>query len=110
MIVEIEEITQISKMLVSIKESLATGSIQKRWFNTKELSEYLGYKRETILSKVKKNDFLLGIHYYKQGGLLLFDKLAVDNWVMGIRSTNDIAYENDKINSTIEDILSSIAA
>jgi hypothetical protein len=38
----------------------------------------------------------------------MFDKEALDKWVMGITSNND--YMKNQIDTTIEEIISSIAA
>ena len=106
----LNDITKILTLLTSVNEKLEKGTIEKRWFNTRELSEYTGYKFETIKSKIKKGDFTQGVHYFKKGGILLFDKTEVDNWVMGIKSANNIAYEKEETNSLVNDILDSLVA
>lgn len=88
---ELKKIPEIMKIIVCIKEVVEKGNIEKRWLNTRELAQYTGYKFETIQSKIKKREFIQGIHYFKKGGILLFDKIEVDNWVMGIRPFNEVS-------------------
>lgn len=102
----LKDIKPILTLLTSVNEKLEKGTIDKRWFNTRELADYTGYKFETIKSKIKKGDFTQGIHYFKKGGILLFDKIEVDNWVMGVKSANNIAYEkqnNEEIDNDTDD-------
>ena len=106
---EFENLTTIPKILeliISLKETVEKGTIEKRWLNTKELSDYTGYEYETMRSKIKKGEFILGVHYYKRGGKLMFDKCEVDNWVMGRQSVNNTLYEKDITNEIINDVMS----
>jgi len=103
----LDDIEVLIKMVSSIQEILSQGNIEKRWFNTRELSTYTGYKYETIKSKIKQGEFILGVHYYKKGGMLFFDKIEVDNWIMGIKSANNLNYEKEEKNSIVNDVLSS---
>jgi hypothetical protein len=57
---------------------------------------------------IKKGEFVLDIHYFQRERKRMFDKEALNNWVMGINIQN--TNFNEKINLTIEDIISSIAA
>jgi len=105
MIIDLEElklIPQVLELLTSVKDTIEKGTIEKRWFNTRELALYTGYKFETIKSKIKKGEFTQNIHYFKKGGILLFDKVEVDNWVMGIKSANNIAYSKKQMEETDE--------
>ena len=104
----LNDISKILTLLTSVNEKLEKGTVEKRWLNTRELAEYSGYKFETIQSKIKKGEFIKGVHYYKKGGMLLFDKVEVDNWVMGVKSANNINYENEKTNSIVDDVLLSV--
>ncbi|WP_345974779.1 helix-turn-helix domain-containing protein [Sulfurimonas sp. HSL3-7] len=99
----LEQIPKLLEVMLQVKSTLETNSTEKRWLNTKELAEYTGYKLETIKAKIKKNDFVLGTHYYKREGKLLFDKSEVDNWVMGIDSVNNSTYT--KIDALFEEVL-----
>jgi predicted DNA-binding transcriptional regulator AlpA len=89
---QLKLLPQVLELLTSVKDTIEKGTVEKRWFNTRELALYTGYKFETIKSKIKKGEFTQNIHYFKKGGILLFDKVEVDNWVMGIKSANNIAY------------------
>ena len=81
-------------------------SVDKRWLNTQELADYTGYKFETMKSKIKKHDFIIGVHYYKKDGKLLFDKFEVDNWVMGIKPSN-LIIENNTL-AIVDEVLASL--
>ena len=109
----LNDITKILTLLTSVNEKLEKGTIEKRWFNTRELADYTGYKFETIKSKIKKGEFTQNIHYFKKGGMLLFDKVEVDNWVMGIKSANNIAYSKKQMEEKDEnysDLLEAFSA
>ncbi|OHD95391.1 MAG: hypothetical protein A2019_04395 [Sulfurimonas sp. GWF2_37_8] len=106
----LNHISTIVSLLTSVKDTVEKGTIQKRWFNTQELSDYTGYKLETIKSKIKKNDFIQGVHYFKRDGKLLFDKVEVDNWVMGVKSANNVTYEKEQTASIVNEILSSLVS
>jgi hypothetical protein len=110
-------IPTILEYLKNIEDKIDT-NIEKRWLNSSELALYTGYKLETIKSKVKKGDFIQGLHYYKRDGKLLFDKKEIDRWVMGISKSVENNKELDKnnkdsesdtyISNIIEDIVSDI--
>ncbi|TLS99572.1 helix-turn-helix domain-containing protein [Aliarcobacter cibarius] len=53
---------------------------EKRWLNVSEASNYIGYSKDHI-HKLKDNHLIEGKHYFKKAGRVLFDKLALDNWV-----------------------------
>jgi len=106
----LNQIPQLLDLIVSMKSTIENGTIEKRWFNTRELAEYSGYKFETIKSKIKKGDFTQGVHYFKKGGILLFDKIEVNNWVMGVKSANNVNYENTEVDDIVDDILSDFIA
>ncbi len=76
----------------------------KRWLNTRELSDYLGYSFDAINKMVKENVFITGIHYHKPQGKLLFDKEQIDNWVLGIKNETEIK----NVNESVENILRGI--
>lgn len=61
---------------------------EKRWLNIKEVANYLGYSTHQI-HKLKGEEFVLEVHYYKRSGKLLFDKYMIDKWVLGIDGGRD---------------------
>jgi len=96
-------IKNIVKDMEVIKSSLSNQT-DKKWLNTRELSDYIGYSMDSINKMVKENIFVDGIHYYKPSKKLLFNKLEVDNWVMGIRSSK---VKHD-INLVVDGLLANI--
>lgn len=106
----LNQIPQLLELIVSMKSTIENGTIQKRWLNTRELAEYTSYKFETIQTKIKKGEFTQGVHYFKKGGILLFDKGEVDNWVMGVKSANNVNYINTEIDDIVDDVLSDLIA
>lgn len=89
----LQTIPKIEKRLEIIDKKLDS-NIEKRWLNTQELANYTGYKFETIKAKIKNNDFIRSVHYFKRDGKLLFDKFEVDNWIMGIQPSK-LEFDND---------------
>jgi hypothetical protein len=69
-----DEMQQMKKLLVQ--------TTQKRWMNSKEIATYLGYSKDRMY-KIKEEYFLEGIHFHKKMGKLLFDRVAIDEWVVG---------------------------
>jgi hypothetical protein len=108
--ISLENLELIPKLLQEIKvlKLNNTSFIKKRWLNTNELADYTGYKLETIKAKVKRGDFILGVHYYKRDGKLLFDKPEVDNWVMGIEASDREAKTD--YSNVVNEVLSSYAS
>jgi len=103
--IEFEQLNNIPKMmelLTSLQTVVSEGRVEKRWLNTRELAEYTGYKFETIKAKIKNGAFTKDLHYFKKGRILLFDKVEVDNWVMGIVSSNNINYAKKQEENTSE--------
>jgi len=95
-------IEDMAKDIEVIKKALSS-QIAKRWLNTKELSVYLGYSKDRIY-KLKDEVFIENIHFYKKVGKILFDRVAIDNWMVG--------KDSDEINITqqqvVDNVLSSI--
>jgi len=89
----LQEIPRVIQKLEIIDKKLDSNT-EKRWLNTQELADYTGYKLETIKAKIKNHSFVMGVHYFKRDGKLLFDKFEVDNWVMGIKPSS-LELEND---------------
>jgi predicted DNA-binding transcriptional regulator AlpA len=105
MSIEMENINlikEIAKDIETIKKSLSN-QMQKRWLNTQELSKYLGYSKDRIY-KLKDEVFIENIHFYKKVGKILYDRVAIDDWMVG--------KESDETNSTqrqiVDRVLSSI--
>lgn len=109
---QLEQIPKMMELLLSLQSTLSQEKVEKRWLNTRELALYTGYKFETIKAKIKNGDFIKELHYFKKAGILLFDKIEVDNWVMGIKSSNNIEFskEQEKNSNEVYDELSSLIA
>ncbi|RLA77566.1 MAG: hypothetical protein DRG78_17155, partial [Epsilonproteobacteria bacterium] len=86
--INFENLNKIDEIISKLNtlESKVLGS--KRWLNVKETAYYLGYSKEYI-HKLKSSSFILGKHYHKKSGKLLFDKLELDNWVTFSSDTKD---------------------
>ena len=103
----LSQIPIIYQLLLQLNEKIEN-KVEKRWLSTIETSLYLGYSKDSIDFMVKKGEFILNIHYFQRERKRMFDKEALDKWVMGITSNND--YMKNQIDTTIEEIISSIAA
>lgn len=81
---------------------------EKRWLNIKEVANYLGYSTHQI-HKLKGEEFVLEIHYYKRSGKLLFDKYMIDKWVLGIdgENTNNTIDIKSKVNDILNGLVES---
>jgi hypothetical protein len=88
--VNFEHLQLIPKLLNEIKALKLNQAMcsDKRWLNTRELSDYIGYSIDSINKMVKEDTFIDGIHYYKPSKRLLFDKEQVNNWIVGIKDDN----------------------
>lgn len=75
----------------------------KRWLNVKELAEYLGYSKDRIY-KIKDEHLLEGIHFHNKTGKILFDRVAIDSWVVG-KETDETHKSRRQV---VDHILSSI--
>jgi len=106
--IDLTPLEDIPTVLIQLKliDKKLDLNIEKRWLNTRELANYTGYKLETIKSKIKNHEFIIGVQYFKRDGKLLFDKFEVDRWVMGIKPT-DIELNNDCSN-IVDEVLASI--
>ncbi len=96
-------IPTILKQIESMKLQKAMSS-EKRWLNTRELADYVGYSIDSINKMVQEQVFQQDVHYYKPSKKLLFDKPEVDNWVLGIDS--EVSKKN--VATILDDILSSM--
>jgi hypothetical protein len=104
--ISLEHLELIPKLLNEIKSLKLTQAMsgEKRWLNTRELSDYIGYSLDTINKMVKDDIFIDGIHYYKPSKKLLFDKNQIDNWIVGIKDEN----HKNRVNIAVENILAGI--
>lgn len=97
---QLELIPKLLNEIKSLKLSQAMSS-EKRWLNTRELSDYIGYSLDAINKMVKDDIFIDGIHYYKPSKKLLFDKEQVNNWIVGIKDDK----QKQRVNIAVENIL-----
>lgn len=103
----LDQIPNIYKLLLQLNEKFEN-RVEKRWLSTNETAHYLGYSKDSIDAMIKRGEFVLDIHYFQRERKRMFDKEALDNWVMGISQKD--TYTQQNISNTIEDIISSIAA
>jgi len=94
---------EIVKELEIIKKQLSNYQ-EKRWMSVKELSEYLSYSTDYIY-KLKESLFIEGIHFFKRSGKILFDKVAIDDFVVGKENSDEI---NQQRRQVVDNVLSSI--
>jgi len=99
--------TQLQNIENKLSQLIELVGTPKEWFNTNEISHYLGYSKESIHKMVKSGEFKQGIHYHKKIKRLLFSKKAIDLWVKSDIPANSINYNTD---DKINEILSSIVA
>jgi len=97
----LEKIDDILSQLQQINKKI---NLEKRWLTVNELSKYLGYSKDRIY-KFISNTFILNLHFYKKNGRILFDRVAIDDWVVCKENTNEI---NQSERQTVDNILSSI--
>lgn len=104
--ISLEHLELIPKLLNEIKSLKLTQAMssQKRWLNTRELSDYIGYSIDAINKMVKEDTFIDGVHYYQPSKKLLFDREQIDNWVLGIKDIN----QKNRVSVTVENIISGI--
>ena len=95
-----ENLAKIDEILHLLKNK-QKNMIEKRWLNIAETSHYLGYSKDHI-HKLKNSSFILGKHYHKKSGKLLFDKVELDNWVTFNYDTKDAI---EIANEVLKDLL-----
>lgn len=83
----LELLPKLFEELKALRLSQAMSS-EKRWLTTRGLSDYIGYSLDSINKMVQSGVFLHGVHYHKPSKKLLFDRLEVDNWVLGLKSSS----------------------
>lgn len=103
--IEMENINLIKEMAQDIamikKEIYSTN--QKRWLGVKELAEYLNYSKDRIY-KIKEEFFIENLHFYKKTGKILFDRVAIDDWMVG-KDNDDLIQSQRQI---VDNVLLSI--
>lgn len=104
--INMENINMIDKIATDIEliKKTLTNATPKRWLNIKELADYLGYSKDRIY-KIKEECFIQGEHFYIKTGKILFDRVAIDSWVVGRTNTNDTHKSKRQI---VDNILSSV--
>ena len=102
----LEHLQLIPKLFNEIKSLKLQSAMNndKRWLNTRELSDYIGYSLDPISKMVKDDVFIDGVHYHKPSKKLLFDKQEVDNWIIGYRSDSN----KRDVDVVVNEILSTI--
>ena len=104
--IALEHLEMIPKILSELEQikSILSEDHYKRWLTVKDLATYLGYSKETIY-KLKGDCFVEGTHFYNKTGKLLFDRVAIDDWVVSDNKSvhKDIIHE--KINEIVESVL-----
>ena len=95
-------IKSIAKDIEMIKKALQTNRA-KRWLSVKELAEYLGYSKDRIY-KIKSDHWIEGIHFHNKTGKILFDRVAIDDWVVG--KETDETHQSQR--QVVDHILSSV--
>ena len=75
------KIDEIYNLLVLLKNEV-NNKIEKRWLTSEELALYIGYSKESIKRFLKDGEFELNYHYFKKDRKNIFDKNAIDEWIM----------------------------
>jgi len=99
----LELIPKLLQELKVLKLNQAMSS-DKRWLNSRELSDYIGYSMDSINKMVKEDIFIDGIHYHQPQKKLLFDKEQINNWIVGIKDEKHLS----KVSQAVENILKGI--
>ena len=103
--IELENLQLLPKMfelIEKLNKNLQNNST-KRWLSVRELAEYLSYSNDRIY-KLKDEYFLEGVHFYKKSGKILFDRVAIDSWMVE-KDTNETNITQRQI---VDNILSSV--
>ena len=96
-----ENLKKIDTILEKLEFLKSKISCEKRWLNTGEASNYIGYSKDHI-HKLKDSHLIEGKHYFKKAGRILFDKLELDNWV---QTTYLQATPNSIVDSILKDLI-----
>lgn len=105
MTIEFESLKLLPQMYALIEKlnSNLENMHTKRWLSVKELATYLSYSSDRIY-KIKEEHFIEGIHFFKKSGKILFDRVAIDSWVVG----KDTLETNDTQRQIVDNVLLSI--
>ena len=82
------KIDEIYNLLVLLKNEV-NNKIEKRWLTSEELALYIGYSKESIKRFLKDGEFELNYHYFKKDRKNIFDKNAIDEWIMQDSNKNN---------------------
>ena len=93
-------IKQMSNDMKLLKKMLLDTNI-KRWLSVKDLAIYLSYSKDRIY-KIKDTSFIEGIHFFKKSGKILFDRVAIDEWVISKETANEINYRNNQTHYSLD--------
>lgn len=99
----LEMIPTILSELEQMKKILSEDRY-KRWLTVKELAIYLGYSKDTIY-KLKGDYFVEGTHFYNKTGKLLFDRVAIDDWVVSDNKSVHKESIQQRVNAIVETVL-----
>jgi predicted DNA-binding transcriptional regulator AlpA len=89
---KLEKIEEIYNLLLLLRNE-KMNQIEKRWLTTEELSNYIGYSKESIKKMIREEELILSLHYHKKFKKNLFDKKEIDNWIMSSNNTYIKNYE-----------------
>ena len=107
----LSQIPQLLEIVTELKKTIEAGTIDKRWLNKQEMVAYSGYGEDALKIKRSTNSLVENIHYYKKNATtIIYDKIEIDNWIMGIRPANNNSYQEDDSSQIVDDILASIAS
>jgi predicted DNA-binding transcriptional regulator AlpA len=84
----LEKIPEIYNLLLLLQNEVKN-KVEKRWLTTEELSIYIGYSKESIKNFIKDDELILNYHYYKKDRKNIFDKNAIDEWIMQDSNKNN---------------------
>ena len=103
--VEFENLNLIKQMAndMQLLKQLLKNTNAKRWLSVKELAIYLSYSKDRIY-KIKDTIFIEGIHFYKKSGKILFDRVAIDEWVISKETTNEVNQSQRQVVDNISSI------
>ena len=93
---------QMFELIEKLNSNLEN-SFTKRWLSVRELAEYLSYSNDRIY-KLKDEYFIEGTHFYKKSGKILFDRVAIDSWMVEGKSNETVQSQRQ----IVDNILSSI--
>lgn len=98
-------IPTMMELMLKLTEKI-DNTTTKEFLSTEETAQYTSYSKDSIDSFVKKGELALNVHYYQKGKKRMFNRQAIDKWVMGIDIESDC--NKTKIEATVEEIISSL--